>query len=250
MVIANDFFGSLQTASGAYLAAFIVSHLTAVFVLGRWALEVDTNWDFAIGAPAGMMGDAWNVRLVPHYSLAVFLLFTHLSCGLRVVLLAQHVSPTAAGRLAHTDSRDGFRCARAASGESSYGRSAPKRNDLAAPLSSPFQVDTPQLPTRSMVKCCLCQHTQSWDQSPAASQCHLPTHASQQRRSLFDYLFGAGNQCRRDSDAERLGRNQFDDQIEFGGLLDGDAAWLRTAQNLVDKIARASEQFRVVWRHR
>ncbi len=41
--IESDFFGSLQTASGAYLAAFILSHLTAVFVLGRRAMQVDTN---------------------------------------------------------------------------------------------------------------------------------------------------------------------------------------------------------------
>lgn len=41
--------GSLQTASGAYLAAFIASHLMAVFILGRQFLHVDTNWDFAVG---------------------------------------------------------------------------------------------------------------------------------------------------------------------------------------------------------
>jgi len=49
----NGFIGSLQTASGAYLAAFVTSHLMAVFVLGRWAMQIDTNWDFATGAPTG-----------------------------------------------------------------------------------------------------------------------------------------------------------------------------------------------------
>jgi hypothetical protein len=59
---------------------------------------VDTNWDFAIAAPAGLMGDPWNVRLVPHYSLAVFLLFAHLACGVRMVLLGRRVSaPVASG---------------------------------------------------------------------------------------------------------------------------------------------------------
>jgi hypothetical protein len=82
----TNFFGSLQTASGAYLAIFVISHLTAVLVLGRRAMQVDTNWDFAIGAPAGVMGDPWNVRLVPHYSLAVLLLFSHLAWG------AQHAA--------------------------------------------------------------------------------------------------------------------------------------------------------------
>jgi hypothetical protein len=96
----TDFFGSLQTASGAYLGIFIISHLTAVFVLGRQAMQVDTNWDFAIGAPAGMMGDSWNVRLVPHYSLAVLLLFSHLACGVRNVLLGRSIAMTAATRTA------------------------------------------------------------------------------------------------------------------------------------------------------
>jgi len=98
--VENDIFGSLQTAAGAYLGVFVVSHLTAVFVLGRQAMQVDTNWDFAIGAPAGMMGDPWNVRLVPHYSLAVFLLFCHVACGVRMLLLGRRVSALAATRTA------------------------------------------------------------------------------------------------------------------------------------------------------
>lgn len=93
---ADHTLGSLQTASGAYLAAFIASHLIAVFVLGRQFLHVDTNWDFAVGAPAGLMGDPWNVRLIPHYSLAVFLLCTHIACGLRAVLLGRHATLRAA----------------------------------------------------------------------------------------------------------------------------------------------------------
>jgi len=96
----TDFFGSLQTASGAYLGIFVISHLTAVFILGRQAMQVDTNWDFAIGAPAGLVGDPWNVRLVPHYSLAVLLLFTHLACGLRNVLLGRRIAVTTATRTA------------------------------------------------------------------------------------------------------------------------------------------------------
>jgi hypothetical protein len=96
----TDFFGSLQTASGAYLGIFVISHLTAVFVLGRQAMQIDTNWDFAVGAPAGMMGDPWNVRLVPHYSLAVLFLFSHLACGVRSVLLGRHIAVTAATRTA------------------------------------------------------------------------------------------------------------------------------------------------------
>ena len=96
VIVNTDIFGSLQTAAGAYLGVFIVSHLIAVFALGRQAMQVDTNWDFATAAPAGLMGDPWNVRLVPHYSLAVFLLFAHLACGVRMVLLGRRVSASAA----------------------------------------------------------------------------------------------------------------------------------------------------------
>jgi hypothetical protein len=57
MAVPTGFFGSLQNSSGAYLAAFVTSHLMAVFALGRWAMQIDTNWDFATGAPTGLMGD-------------------------------------------------------------------------------------------------------------------------------------------------------------------------------------------------
>jgi hypothetical protein len=87
------------SAAGAYLAAFIASHLVAVFILGRQALHVDTNWDFAVGAPAGLMGDPWNVRLLPHYSLAVFLLSAHAACGLRGVLLGHRARLSVANRV-------------------------------------------------------------------------------------------------------------------------------------------------------
>jgi hypothetical protein len=66
----------------------------AVFILGRQFLHVDTNWDFAVGAPAGLMGDPWNVRLIPHYSLAVFLL----CAGVRAVLLSRQVTLRTANR--------------------------------------------------------------------------------------------------------------------------------------------------------
>jgi len=94
----DDTLGSLQTASGAYLAAFIASHLMAIFILGRQFLQIDTNWDFAVGAPAGLMGDPWNVRLIPHYSLAVFLLCAHVACGVRAVLLSRQVTLRTANR--------------------------------------------------------------------------------------------------------------------------------------------------------
>jgi len=55
---------------------------------------------WASGAPAGLLPDAWNVRLIPHYFLGVWFVITHVGLGLRDVLLAHKVSPTVADRVA------------------------------------------------------------------------------------------------------------------------------------------------------
>jgi hypothetical protein len=96
----TDLFGVLQTTSGMYLAAFLVSHLTAVFVLGRLVLNINTNDAWAAGLPAGMIADLWNTRLIPHYSLAAFLLIAHVGCGLRGILLGHEWSLTNANKVA------------------------------------------------------------------------------------------------------------------------------------------------------
>src|SRR5262249_55758665 len=58
---------------------------------------------------------------------------------------------------------------------------------------------------------------------PAASSWRTPP--SQPRaRSLFDHLVGAGEQRWRDGQAERLGGDQIDDEIELGRLLDRQVA--------------------------
>ena len=95
-----DFFRTLQTATGALLTAFIVSHLNAVFVLGRSFSQVDTTFSWAGGAPTGLLPDPWNVRLIPHYSLAVWLVITHAGLGLRIVLLNHRTSRALANRVA------------------------------------------------------------------------------------------------------------------------------------------------------
>ena len=96
----SDIYKTLQTCTGAFLTAFIVSHVNAVFILGRMVTKVDTTFLWASGAPAGLLPDAWNVRLIPHYSLGVWFVITHMGLGLRGVLLGHGVSPLAAGRVA------------------------------------------------------------------------------------------------------------------------------------------------------
>lgn len=83
-----DFFKSIQIASGAYLMFFILSHMNSVFIYARMLGGINTNWDFATGAPTGLINDAWNIRLVPHYFLGVFLVVCHLFLGGRTVALA------------------------------------------------------------------------------------------------------------------------------------------------------------------
>ena len=83
-----DFFRSLQLASGAYLVFFILAHMNSVFFYARRFAGIKTDWDFATGAPAGLIHDAWNIRLVPHYYFGVFLVLSHLVLGARVVALA------------------------------------------------------------------------------------------------------------------------------------------------------------------
>lgn len=94
-----DRFQVLQAASGAYLLFFVPGHMNSVFVFARTWLGIDTDWSFATGAPAGLIADAWNVRLVPHYGLGVAFLLVHLAGGARIVLLAHGVSLDFGNRL-------------------------------------------------------------------------------------------------------------------------------------------------------
>jgi succinate dehydrogenase/fumarate reductase cytochrome b subunit len=88
-----------QVASGVFLSVFILGHMNSVFVFARTSLKIPTDWAFAAGLPAGLIHDAWNIRLVPHYALAVFLVLAHLCCGLRVVMLNHGVAAAAANRI-------------------------------------------------------------------------------------------------------------------------------------------------------
>ncbi len=83
-----DWHRVFQIASGIYLSVFILGHMNSVFIYARTVHGIDTGWNFATGAPTGLIYDAWNIRLLPHYALGVFFVLAHLASGLRVVLLA------------------------------------------------------------------------------------------------------------------------------------------------------------------
>lgn len=89
-----DVLDALQTASGAYLTLFIASHINSVFTLARY-FGTETDYKWAVGDPVGLVADAWSIRLLPHYSLAVFFLIAHLACGMRVVMRNHNVRPRA-----------------------------------------------------------------------------------------------------------------------------------------------------------
>ncbi|MCS0609347.1 hypothetical protein NX773_14345 [Massilia solisilvae] len=93
------FHRTYQVASGTYLSLFVLGHMNSVFIYARSFLGIPTGWDFAIGAPAGLIHDAWNIRLLPHYALGVFFVLSHMASGLRVVLIAHGTAQRTADRL-------------------------------------------------------------------------------------------------------------------------------------------------------
>lgn len=94
-----DRYRVFQIASGVYLSVFILGHMNSVFVFARTFLDIPTDWAFAAGLPTGLIHDPWNIRLVPHYALAVFLVLAHLCSGLRVVMLSHRVEAATANRI-------------------------------------------------------------------------------------------------------------------------------------------------------
>jgi hypothetical protein len=94
----SDRFRTFQIASGVYLAFFVLGHMNSVFIYARTWAGIDTDWAFATGAPTGLIKDAWNIRLLPHYLLGVFLVLSHLFAGGRMVLMSHGVSKTFADR--------------------------------------------------------------------------------------------------------------------------------------------------------
>ena len=69
-----DLHRSLQVASGAYIGAFVLTHLNSALISARAVRGIPTDWGWASGAPEGLVADAWNVRLLPHYAFGVFFL--------------------------------------------------------------------------------------------------------------------------------------------------------------------------------
>jgi hypothetical protein len=93
-----DAIRTLQIAGGVYLVFAVISHLNAVLYFARVHMGIETDWGFGVGDPAGLLKDAWNIRLLPYYLLAVFFVIMHAFCGPRGVILAHGGSRQAADR--------------------------------------------------------------------------------------------------------------------------------------------------------
>jgi hypothetical protein len=83
----GDRFRTLQVATGVGLMAFLLAHMTVIFIVARWQNNLDTNWIFATGFKVGILGSFSNSRQVPYYWFALVTTVSHLACGLRVILL-------------------------------------------------------------------------------------------------------------------------------------------------------------------
>ena len=93
-----DGFRVLQTATGGYLAVFLVSHIWAT--LGARYHGVDTNWAFASGGKAGMLGSGLGAQVLLYYAFALLAVSVHAGLGLRMVYLSRRVRAVAANRAA------------------------------------------------------------------------------------------------------------------------------------------------------
>ena len=96
---AGDGFRVLQIGSGIYVGSFVVTHLNSALVSARAVRHIDTDWAWASGGTEGLLHDAWNIRLVPHYGYGAFFILTHLLLGLRQVLMAHGFEPRLVNRL-------------------------------------------------------------------------------------------------------------------------------------------------------
>ncbi|MEO0472577.1 MAG: hypothetical protein AAF206_23375 [Bacteroidota bacterium] len=72
---ASRFFERLQLWSGAYLAFFLLIHVSAVLG-GRFVLDLDTNFYFGV---AGLNRFPFNLFFIPYYGLAMISFFAHLA---------------------------------------------------------------------------------------------------------------------------------------------------------------------------
>jgi hypothetical protein len=91
-------FRVLQTASGCYLAFFLMSHIWAT--LDARYHGVDTDWAFASGGKAGLLASGALAAILFYYVFSLLAVAVHAGLGLRMALLSGRVRAAAANRSA------------------------------------------------------------------------------------------------------------------------------------------------------
>jgi hypothetical protein len=97
--VSANFFRVVQVGSGAYVAVFILTHLNSALISARLVRNLETDWAWASGSPDGLLLDAWNIRLLPHYALGVFFILFHLATGARHILRAHGLKLAVVNRI-------------------------------------------------------------------------------------------------------------------------------------------------------
>jgi hypothetical protein len=98
MRMPSDIFGTVQTMCGAYIGVYFLAHMTAVFA-ARHA-GTDTTWSWLTRPNDRLRFSLFKLRLIAHYWVGPVAIVTHVTCGLRWVLLQRDISPATANRIA------------------------------------------------------------------------------------------------------------------------------------------------------
>ena len=98
MSMPSDFLGTMQTMSGVFVGVYFLAHTTAVFATRH--AGTDTNWIWLTSPNDSMLVSLSNLRLIAHYWVGPIAIFTHVACGLRMVLLQREISPATTNRIA------------------------------------------------------------------------------------------------------------------------------------------------------
>lgn len=95
----SNFHQTFQLASGLFLAVYVIGHMNSVIVFARSYLGIVTTFEWASGETAGLIHDAWNIRLLPHYMLGVFFALSHAASGGRAILFRRGTEERLLNRL-------------------------------------------------------------------------------------------------------------------------------------------------------
>lgn len=90
---ATEWLATVQTAAGAYIFFFFLSHLSAV-ARTRYLKHTDTNWLWLTSS--NLLTDAWSARLTPYYFLGVVALGLHVGSGIYWLLRGRGKSESVA----------------------------------------------------------------------------------------------------------------------------------------------------------